>query len=373
MVLVVVFHAAVTYGPIGSWFYLTRDISTDGVIPDQLVSLFFAIIVVMLQAFFMGLFFLIAGYFVPASVEKKGTRQFVWDRVKRLGVPSLLFILVLTPLVTLMVNPTTLGTPTSFASYWTGYVTNVSAWDTGPMWFAVALLLFSVVAAVSLRKWRWDRLQVSLTRSRLALFIFLIAAVSFLVRVVSPIGASVWNMQIAFFTQYVAFFLFGILAFGNGWLSAITYEEGKFWMKMAVLSLFALLIPDLVLGGVLQGNLVPFSGGLTWQSAVGSLWEETFAVGMSLSLLTWFREKHNRQNALELRLADDAFAVYVFFPPVLVGIAVLMAPEVLPSLLKFLVLAVLGTVSSFALARLVLRRIPGLRSILWQTRRPAKQ
>ncbi len=55
-----------------------------------------------------------------------------------------------------------------------------------------------------------------------------------------------------------------------------------------------------------------------------------------MGLLTWFREKHDRQDHLERRLTDNAFAVYVFFPPVLVGIAVLMAPVILPSLLKLL-------------------------------------
>ncbi len=368
IVLVVVFHAAVTYGPIGSWFYLTRDIPGDAVVPSEVGSLVLAVIVVLLQAFFMGLFFLISGYFVPASVERKGTRRYLWDRVIRLGVPSLLFIILLTPLIALMVRPASFATSGSFVGFWMGYAINPAAWDTGPMWFAVALLLFSVVAAVTLRTWRWDRLRLSLTRLRLALFIALVAGVSFAVRIVDPIGTSVWNMQLAFFTQYVAFFIFGALAYRNDWLASMTDREGRFWLRVALASLVVLLIPDLVLGGVLQGDLAAFSGGLTWQSAVASLWEQVFAVGMSLGLLTRFREKHARQSRWQQKLADDSFAVYVFFPPVLVGLAILMAPVVLPDLVKFLLLATAGTVMSFGFAELLLRRTPGLRGLLWPVR-----
>jgi glucans biosynthesis protein C len=368
IVLVVVFHAAVTYGPIGSWFYLTRQITGDMVVASDFGNLLLSLFVVLLQAFFMGLFFMVSGYFVPGSVERKGTRKFVWDRVVRLGVPSLLFILALKPLITLMINPRQLGTLASFTSYLTGYATNVAGWDTGPMWFAVALLFFSALAALSLRRWRWDQRRVTLSRGRLVVFILLIATVSFLVRLVYPIGTAVWNMQLAFFTQYVAFFLFGVFAYGNGWLSSISYSDGRFWLRVAVVSIFLLLIPALLLGGAVGGNLVAFSGGLTWQSAVTGIWEQMFAVGISLGLLTWFRERHDHQSRVELRLTDDSFAVYVFFPPVLVGIALLMAPYAFPSLLKFLILGVLGTLCSFGLAEFVLRRIPGLRRILFQTR-----
>jgi glucans biosynthesis protein C len=373
IVLVVVFHAAVTYGPIGSWFYLTRQISSDQVVASDLGNLVLSLIVVLLQAFFMGLFFMVSGYFVPGSVERKGTRKFVWDRIVRLGVPSLLFILALKPLITLMISPGQVGTSSSFGSYWTQYASNVLVWDTGPMWFAVALLLFSTVAAVSLRVRRWDQANIRLTRLRLAMFILLISTVSFLVRLDYPIGTSVWNMQLSFFTQYTAFFLFGILAYKNGWLSTIPYKEGRFWLKIALVTIPTLLIPDLLLGGAAQGNLTSFSGGLTWQSAVASIWEQTFAIGISLGLLTWFREKHNSQTRLETALTDDSFAVYVFFPPVLVGIALLIAPAALPSLLKFLILAVLGTLASFGLAQFILRRVPGLRQLLWQTRPARKQ
>lgn len=48
-----------------------------------------------------GFFFLISGFFTPASFDRKGGRAFVRDRLLRLGVPLLVFLLLLRPLVTL--------------------------------------------------------------------------------------------------------------------------------------------------------------------------------------------------------------------------------------------------------------------------------
>ena len=39
------------------------------------------------QAYFMGLLFLISGYFSPQSLDRKGPARFVRDRLIRLGIP----------------------------------------------------------------------------------------------------------------------------------------------------------------------------------------------------------------------------------------------------------------------------------------------
>ena len=45
----------------------------------------------------MGFFFLLAGYFTPASLERKGYARFLGDRFLRLGLPLLAFIFILGP------------------------------------------------------------------------------------------------------------------------------------------------------------------------------------------------------------------------------------------------------------------------------------
>ena len=61
--LVVAFHTTITYSHIGSWYY-----NAPGNVDIASAVTFFAF-EAHCQAFFMGLVFLLAGYFVPGSVR----------------------------------------------------------------------------------------------------------------------------------------------------------------------------------------------------------------------------------------------------------------------------------------------------------------
>src|SRR5688572_28446917 len=76
--LVIVHHLAITYSVVAPWYYIEPP-------NDETVSFLLGLLVLFNQAFFMGLFFLISGYFTPGSYERKGARAFLWDRVVRLG------------------------------------------------------------------------------------------------------------------------------------------------------------------------------------------------------------------------------------------------------------------------------------------------
>lgn len=62
------------------------------------------------QAFFMGLFFLLAGYFTPPALARKGATRFVIARLLRLGLPLLFYGLVLGP-ATIALAQTSRGRP----------------------------------------------------------------------------------------------------------------------------------------------------------------------------------------------------------------------------------------------------------------------
>ena len=356
IVLVIVVHANVIYGPVGQFFGYTDRVNTD-----EGSDVIFTLISVLIQAFFMALLFLIAGYFVPSSLARKGDRKFILDRSKRLGIPTLIFIIFLAPLIT---YPLHFADQMSFAEYAVKYYPNPINWDTGPMWFAAALLLFSITWVFRPSSWNLDRFKGPLTRTRVATLMAIVVLGTFLVRIPYPVGTDVWNMQLCFFTQYAAMFIVGIIAFKNNWLATLTNKDGRFWMLVAISSVFLILFPIMIAGGALDGNTDPYSGGLTWQAAGLTLWEQAFGISVSLWFLVWFRERHNTQGRLAKKVSDNAFAVYVFHPPIVIGIAVLLANYSFPNLLKLPVLAISAILITFSLAEFVLRRIPGLRSVL---------
>src|SRR5689334_20774772 len=76
-VLVIAHHAGQPYGPTGGRWPIF-DPQRSGILGP-----FFGVN----AAFFMGLFFLISAFFVPASFDRKGPWTFLADRFLRLGIP----------------------------------------------------------------------------------------------------------------------------------------------------------------------------------------------------------------------------------------------------------------------------------------------
>jgi glucan biosynthesis protein C len=135
-VLVVLHHLAVTYSGLPLWYYVEpppEDSWSAG-----LLSLF----ILINQSFFMGLFFLISGSFTPPSYGRKGARAFLLDRLARLGIPLLLFFVLLGPLSNLVLYRVEIVGKGVELPYWLFWLLTLGP---GPLWFLEALLLFTVL------------------------------------------------------------------------------------------------------------------------------------------------------------------------------------------------------------------------------------
>ena len=360
IVLVLGMHAAVTYSPLGSWYY--REHPKTGAV-DVLV---FATFQGVLQGFFMALLFFIAGYFAASSFDAKGPASFIGGRFYRLGLPSLLFMVLLCPLTEWLANPSWRAAP--LLPELGGYLAGPILSGSGPLWFCLALLVFSLAYA----GWRALRGAASPIRAPrtptvvgVALAIAVMAAASFLVRLVQPLGSSVLNMQLCYFPSYIAMFALGIAARRGDWLRTVT---DRFAFTVAGVCIAAAMLgwlPMLVLGGALKADgFAPFAGGPTWQAAALATWEQLICVGMSFGVVAGFRRWGAGAGRVSRFLSDNAFAVYVIHAPVLVALGVAMAPVALPPLAKFVVLWAAGALVTFGVAAPLARRIPLVGRIL---------
>jgi hypothetical protein len=97
------------------------------------------------DVFLMSLFFFLSGLFVWPSLERKGVRTFLHDRIVRLGVPFAFVVALLMPLAN---YPTYLQTATdpSFSAFWRHWLA-LPFWPCGPMWFLWLLLAEDFAAA----------------------------------------------------------------------------------------------------------------------------------------------------------------------------------------------------------------------------------
>lgn len=348
IVQVVVLQAAVTYSSLGMWYY--QEAAALG----PLTTLSFGIIQSFIQAYSLGLLFLVAGYFVPASFSRKGAARFLRDRAVRLAMPALIYMLIINPALVYYVmrlsaeaalsapNPTSTPTPGGF---YLGYLLGLNfLGGSGPMWFAIALLIFSAAYAAA-RVLRGDpekkdeeeeeaegaewvegaegpdgageEAKLPGHREVVAL-ILVIAAAAFTIRLVQPIGTAVLNMQLSFFASYVALFAVGIAARRRRWLERIPPSFGLAWLKAALVGGTAFWLALFLVGIGPEGEISLINGGLRWQSAAYALWEAFFCVGVCLGIVVVFRERFNSGGRLPRFMADNSFAVYFFHPVILI-------------------------------------------------------
>jgi fucose 4-O-acetylase-like acetyltransferase len=92
--VIVAGHGALAYGDLESaWPYQdVHEVQLAGV-----TNVALSVVVIPAALFAMGLFFLISGIVTPGSVSRKGPRRFARDRVVRLGLPLVVWALLLWP------------------------------------------------------------------------------------------------------------------------------------------------------------------------------------------------------------------------------------------------------------------------------------
>jgi fucose 4-O-acetylase-like acetyltransferase len=357
--LVVLHHTSITYGASGGWFW--QEIKPSGAPSSLLLTLFAATN----QAYFMGFFFLLAGYFTPASLEWKGYGRFLADRFLRLGVPLLAFILLLGPLTAAMVN---------FAKgdgFWSciAWLWQHQRIINGPLWFAEALLLFSLGYCA----WR-KAFGVPLAQAQRSdkpvpsYWWWLLSAVgvgvaALAIRQVVPTGQNVFGLQLGFFASYIFLFALGIAAWRNDWLRKLAWKDARPWLITLVIAWPCLPVGIAASHALSRGGASNFSGGISWTAILYAFWEPFVAWGLIAAWLLWFRERMNQPSGVWSWLGRRAYAVYIIHPVVVVGVSLLLHGWVAPALVKFGVVGTLACIGCWLLAD-PLVRLPGVRRVV---------
>jgi peptidoglycan/LPS O-acetylase OafA/YrhL len=357
--MVILHHTAITYGAPGGWFWMELKPSAS---PSSLLLTLF---VTTNQAYFMGFFFMLAGYFSPASLERKGYARFIGDRFLRLGLPLLAFGLVLGPLTAAIV------TGAQGQGFWP---TIVWLWQrrqfiNGPLWFAQALLIFSLGyvawrAAFGEKLNEAKRVPEPVPAGRWWLLSALAVGFGALaIRQVIPTGVNVWGLQLGYFSSYIFLFALGIAAWRYDWLRQLSWRNARTGVigLVVVWPLMPLAIAVArALNGIGKSN---FSGGLTWPAILYALWEPFVAWGLIAAWLLVSRARMNQQSAFWNWLNRRAYAVYILHPPVLVGIALLLRGWAAPALIKFGVVGALACLGTWLVADPFVR-MPGVNRVV---------
>ncbi len=351
--LVVLLHFNITYGAPGDWYYNESEAG----MPEMILQAMFNITN---QAYFMGMFFFISAYFTAASLRRKTTGKFIKDRLVRLGIPLVVFYFLLNPL-------------TNFIHYYfirheavtfVGFLTNPRAWGVGPMWFVETLLIFTTIYLLVFNRERTIKMNYPGT-VKLVLGATIVGLSQYVIRIWLPVGWSMpfTNLQFPFFVQYIVLLVFGVIAYNNNWLEAISFKSAKHWFIFAQIMIWLVLPVMLYVGGK-ESGIEAFVGGGTWQSFSWAIWEQLVCVAMIIGLFGLAKRYFNKQGAVAKQLSGSAYSVYIIHPPVIVGISALFVGwQDINQLLKFIVLAPVALLVCFALAWSI-RKIPGVGKVV---------
>jgi len=257
------------------------------------------------QFYFMAPFYLISAYFCPRSLDRKGFRKFVVDKLVRLGGAWLLWTMLLGPLMWLMVS--------AYAGQPLGW-----AYDQGTVWFVLWLLNFSVVYAAIAQF--IPTVKMSMPHPFILLVIGM--ALSGVYYGISniPVPISVlanfanmngWNNGIA---MYIPWFIAGIVGSRNDWLKSV--EEMSTWvvwtLRFIVVGFWTIIFM------VFAQYTIPIPGSHLDFELVNGLLPPVYAMPMTLVVLQLFHQYFNAtpQSKLMRNAGSAAYLVYViqFWP-----------------------------------------------------------
>jgi glucans biosynthesis protein C len=361
-ILVILHHLIIIYSGSGGWIYHEGR-------QDEITSAIGSWFTAVNHSYFMGLFLLVAAYFVPGSYDRKGAGRFLKDRLIRLGIPLAVYSWIIRPLL-LYAGLSGYGDLNlSFGEWYSQqYFRDYGLIGGGPLWFISALLLFSVVYAIVrlLIPSRPEKLSVETSfpgNGAIALFALTIAFASFVVRLRFP---SDWvykplAFQFADFPQYIALFIVGLVAYRRNWLLSMPQAVGRRWLAIAIALI--LLYPVF---GILSGALTddtPFKGGWHWQAVLAALMQSFLCLSMVISLIYLFRRYLDRQDPLAGYLSRNAYTAYLIHEPVITFAALVAMGLMLYPLLKFGLMALITIPIIFGLSSLI-RRLPYTERVL---------
>lgn len=355
--LVIAHHAAQAYGPTGGGWPIFNDERS------AILGPFFSVN----AAFFMGLFFLLAGYFVPASYERKGVYSFLKERLVRLGTPTMIFALcVFAPISYYSMDPSPSLTVFLKYLYSTGWQALYAH-----LWFLLHLILYSVFFCLFYKPLSERKIHESsikgLSSGNIFTYAIFLTVCTWLVRIWFPVDQWVALFflvpaEVAHLPQYFSMFIIGAWAYWNGWYERTSSMVGYTWLGIGVVASLFYYLYRLV--GV---NFLPrliATGGLDWKSFIWSFWEAVICVGFCVGLPIVFRDYFNRSpSKVVFKLITAAYGAYVIHVLIVVGLQTGLNNVQMSPLLKFFLVTITGILISFSLSYL-LKITPGMRKIL---------
>lgn len=307
-VLVICHHINAAYGAPGGFSFVVRD-ESGGMLTQLLMAMFAGCT----QAFFMSSFFMVSAYFSPIGIDAKGAWGYMQKRLVRLGLPICTYYFVLSPTLQYCIHLFRSGADYGYFEFI--FTDGLHRHGFGPLWFAVALLLFEfgyLLWRVVVQRYFSGRGPLRLPGDRqIAIFVISIGLATFLFRCWWPANQSIFSQKLGYYPLYICMYSIGILACRFNWFETLSRKQANFWFRIALVAIAT--TPVFLILNALQGNeSYSFMGGFKWQNFVYAMWEPFLCIGINMKLIVLYREQFNFTNAFTKIMAKSSFTAYIF-------------------------------------------------------------
>jgi hypothetical protein len=335
-----------------SWWYVV----------DAQNSLFFTILVLLVDIPIMQIMFFIAGYFALPSLVKRGPARFIRDKSIRVGAPWLVGALLLAPPTAYLVYYTR-AVPMSLLQFWASDFWTI-AYQQSVYWFlGVLFFLFGILALAyrASERLRAAGRRVSMPSGRVFIsFLALMSLGMFLMNQFFSVDTWYTRAYVLVFQPlrvplYVGYFGLGIYAYLSGWFSTGGYRPSwRPWVALWLLSGMIYLANRL---SIVPTNLPQV---LAVQIAHAILFN-AFCLSSLMAAVALFQQNLNRSNPFWSNLSAKAYGIYYAHPLVLYPLAYMFVPVPAPLFAKAPLVILLGILLSWAVSAFVLTKMPVVR------------
>ena len=343
-VLVVAHHSSLAYTTFAYFDKATYINSTSPVV-DSSRWIGFDIFENFNDIFFMSLMFLISGLFVYKGIIKKGTKTFLIDRFKRLGLP---FIIAVTFFIPVAYMPSFyLAThQTNIFIFISDYIVH-QQWPVGPPWFIWLLLLFNITAAFVPLKF-YTVLSAAITKLIqkpfvLLAVIFIVICTAFIPISIS-IGQYTWtgfgpfDFQVNRFFLYLLFFLSGVSLGSIDWENHLFIDNkllNKKWWFWALLCLISYLIIEW-LTFFAPVFINPYSSNSSFAWLIFDLFFVSTCISSILAFLAIFKLV-NTEHTTWNNLSSNAYGIYLIHYVFVTWLQFGLMNTLIPAIFKFII------------------------------------
>jgi len=397
VVLVVLLHAALSYGTGGRYWYVGDGAAN--------MRIFDIISIAVIDVFAMPVLFFIAGYFAMPNIQKKGPGVFLKDKFMRLGIPWLICVIFIAPIITYIYHYRHLGEKTllSYGQLWINWMKSASDFHTGfftpnlfavgilddpeiinvyllrfnqnAYWFISLLLFFFIIFAIiyTLKKRFYPSSSIQeKTHSRKTMLLVMLS-VGLLCTMMSVIInripnnqpppwdwvviAGVLQFQTGRLPVYIIYFGLGVFAFSRKWFVRDHHFPGHpvLWISICVILWFGFL----VIGSKLLSNV---SNLTNTRLIIPFLFLRSFLLATFLIVFTSIAFRYwNRPHKVNGTLAANSYNIYLVHLPLVVVFQFLLVNLVgTSSLMKFGIVSSLSFLLSYGISRYAIKPHPRL-------------